>query len=241
MQLQESVLPSKLKVWEALDLYRSFYRDPADPDQLMDALGLTGKRNEYFKRLSGGQKQRLSVALALIGRPKIAILDELTTGLDPQARRDTWELVEGVRDRGVTIILVTHYMDEAERLCDRIALLDSGKIVALDRPEGLSRRVRGGKRVRFVPSAPFEDGLLTGLPEVASLERQGEHVVVYGSGELVNAVVLTLAGRGVTARDVELGAPSLEDAFVELTGRKLREEDEQGDRGDRREAKRERR
>jgi ABC-2 type transport system ATP-binding protein len=115
VQLQESVLPAKLKVWEALDLYRSFYRDPADPEQLMEALGLSAKRNVYFKKLSGGQKQRLSVALALVGRPKIAVLDELTTGLDPRARLDTWELIETVRDRGVTIVLVTHFMDEAER------------------------------------------------------------------------------------------------------------------------------
>jgi ABC-2 type transport system ATP-binding protein len=230
VQLQQSVLPAKLKVQEALDLYRSFYRVPADPEQLMEALGLTGKRNDYFKKLSGGQKQRLSVALALVGRPKIALLDELTTGLDPQARRDTWELIEGIRDRGVTILLVTHHMDEAQRLCDRVALLDSGRIVALDSPEGLSQRARGGKRVRFLPSCPFDDGLLIGLSEVWSLEHQGDWVVVYGGGELVNAVILTLAHAGITARSVELEAPSLEDAFVELTGRRLQEEDGRGKR-----------
>jgi ABC-2 type transport system ATP-binding protein len=223
VQLQESALPAKLKVREALDLYRSFYRDPADSGQLLEVLGLSAKRGAYFKKLSGGQKQRLSIALALIGRPKVAVLDELTTGLDPQARRDTWELIEGVRDRGVTIVLVTHHMDEAERLCDRVALFDSGKIVAIDSPEGLASRVRGGKRVRFVPSAPFEDRLLTSIPEVRSLEHQGERVVVYGSGELVNAIILALARVGVTAEGVELEAPSLEDAFVELTGRRLHE------------------
>lgn len=225
VQLQESVLPAKLKVWEVLDLYRSFYRDPDDPEQLMEALGLSAKRNAYFKKLSGGQKQRLSVALALVGRPKIAVLDELTTGLDPQARRDTWELIETVRDRGVTIILVTHFMDEAERLCNRVAVVDRGKIIALDTPEGLSGRVRGGKRVRFRPSGPFDDGLLTGLPEVQSLEHQGERVVAYGSGELVNAVILALAQAGITAQDVALEAPSLEDAFVDLTGRRMHEAD----------------
>ncbi len=206
-----------------LELYRSFYRDPDDPEQLIEALGLSAKRNTYFKKLSGGQKQRLSVALALVGRPKIAVLDELTTGLDPQARRDTWELIETVRDRGVTIILVTHFMDEAERLCNRVAVVDRGKIIALDTPEGLSRRVLGGKRVRFRPSGPFDDGLLTVLPEVRSLERQGDHVVVYGSGELVNAIILTLAQAGITAQDVALEAPSLEDAFVDLTGRRMQE------------------
>lgn len=230
VQLQESVLPAKLRVWEVLDLYRAFYRDPADPEQLMDALGLTAKRNEYFKKLSGGQKQRLSVALALIGRPQIAVLDELTTGLDPQARRDTWDLIEGVRNRGVTIILVTHFMDEAERLCNRIAVIDAGKIVAIDSPEGLGGRVRGGKRVRFTPSAGFDDRLLTDLPDVRTLEHQGERIVVYGSGELVNAVILTLAREGVTAEDVELETPSLDDAFVELTGRRLHNEHEEARR-----------
>ena len=156
--------------------------------------------------------------MALVGEPRVAVLDELTTGLDPQARRDTWELIERVRGRGVTIILVTHFMDEAQRLCDRVALVDHGKIVALDTPEGLAERVRGGQLVRFTPSAPFDDGLLTVLPEVRSLEHQGERMAVYGSGDLVNAVILTLAAAGVTALNVELGAPSLEDAFVDLVG-----------------------
>ena len=232
VQLQESVLPSKIKVGEALDLYYSFYRRAADPDRLLDLLGLSAKRDAYFKNLSGGQKQRLSIALALVGDPKVAVLDELTTGLDPQARRDTWELIEGVRDRGVTIILVTHFMDEAERLCDRVALVDRGKIVALDSPDGLARRVHSGTLVRFTPSAPFDDRLLTDLPEVQGIERQGERVVVHGSGDLVNAVILALAAAGVTAQKVELGAPSLEDAFVSLTGRGLHDgngEDEAGE------------
>lgn len=128
VQLQASVLQARLRVGEILDLYRSFYSKPADVEELVAALGLAEKRKDYYKSLSGGQKQRLSIALALIGRPKIAVLDEMTTGLDPQARRDTWELIEGVRDRGVTIVLVTHYMDEAERLCDRVALIDRGQI-----------------------------------------------------------------------------------------------------------------
>jgi ABC-2 type transport system ATP-binding protein len=223
VQLQECALPAKLRAREALDLYGSFYRRPADADQLLEVLGLTAKRHDYFKKLSGGQKQRLSIAMALIGQPKIAVLDELTTGLDPQARRDTWELIERVRDRGVTIVLVTHYMDEAERLCDRVALIESGRILAIDSPAGLAESACGGKRVRFVPSIPFEDRLLTDLPEVRGLERQGEHVVVRGAGELVNAVILTLDRAGVAAKDVELEAPSLEDAFVELTGRGLQQ------------------
>ncbi len=225
-QLQTSALQPKLRVAEILDLYRSFYHDQADVGELLDALGLREKRSAYYKSLSGGQKQRLSLALALVGRPKIAILDEMTTGLDPQARRDTWDLIESVRDRGVTVVLVTHYMDEAERLCDRVALVDEGRIVALDTPTALAEQAGGGKRVRFVPSGPFDDRLLTELPEVISLGRQGHHVLVNGAGDLVNTVILTLAGAGVTANDVEVQSATLEDAFVKLTGRHLHEGDE---------------
>jgi ABC-2 type transport system ATP-binding protein len=217
-------MPAKLKVGEILDMYRSFYRDPADVRELIEVLGLAGKRNDYYRSLSGGQRQRLSVALALVGQPRIAVLDEMTTGLDPQARRDAWELIEGIRNRGVTILLVTHFMEEAERLCDRVALIDKGRIVALDTPAGLATRARGGKSVRFLPSAPFDDRLLTGLPEVTRVEHEGQHVVVTGTGELVNVVLLTLASAGVTAHDVQLDSSNLEDAFVKLTGRHLSKE-----------------
>ena len=223
-QLQESALPAKLRVGEILDLYRSFYSEPADAGELIDVLGLAGKRKDYYRSLSGGQRQRLSIALALIGRPKIAILDEMTAGLDPQARRDTWDLIAGVRNRGVTILLVTHFMEEAERLCDRVALIDAGHLAALDSPAGLAARASGGKSVRFVPSAPFDDRLLTELAEVRAVTRSGPHVVVTGTGELVNAVILTLAAAGVTARDVQLDSSTLEDAFVKLTGRHRQEE-----------------
>jgi len=223
-QLQASALPGQLKVSEILDLYHSFYPDAADLGEIMDSLGLAEKRNTYYRSLSGGLKQRLSIALALIGNPKVAVLDEMTTGLDPQARRDTWQLIEQVRDRDVTIILVTHYMDEAERLCDRIALLDRGRIVAIDTPEGLAGRAGVDKRVRFAPSKSFDDRLLTGLPEVSKVERDGGHVIVTGSGDLANAVILTLAAAGVTAGGLHLDTASLEDAFVALTGRHLHDE-----------------
>jgi len=219
VQLQTSALPPKLRVGEILTMYRSFYQEPDDVSDLLEVLGLADKRKDYYKSLSGGQRQRLSVALALIGRPKIAMLDEMTTGLDPQARRDAWGLIEGVRARGVTIVLVTHFMEEAERLCDRVALIDSGRVAALDTPAGLAARAAGGKGVRFTPSAPFDDGVLLGLPEVSRVERTGPHVLVTGTGELVNAVILTLHGVGVTARDVQLDSSNLEDAFVKLTGK----------------------
>jgi ABC-2 type transport system ATP-binding protein len=224
VQLQASALPGHLKVGEILDLFHSFYQRPADLDELTDALELAGKTDEYYKSLSGGLKQRLSVALALIGNPKVAVLDEMTTGLDPQARRDTWQLIEQVRDRGVTIILVTHYMDEAERLCDRVALVDRGRIVAIDTPEGLADRAGVAKRVRFVPSGPFDDRLLSRLSGVRSVEREGEHVIVTGTGELANTVILTLAAAGVTASDLHLDSANLEDAFVAMTGRHLHDD-----------------
>jgi len=217
-QLQESAFPAKLRVGEIIEEFRSFYRHPADVTELVEALGLAEKRRAYYRSLSGGQRQRLSVALALIGGPKLAVLDEMTAGLDPQARRDAWELIEGVRDRGVTIVLVTHFMEEAERLCDRVALIDHGHIVALDTPANLTALARGGKTVRFLPSAPFDDRLLTELAEVTQVEHEGQHVVVTGSGELVNAVILALHTADVQARDVQLDASSLEDAFVRLTG-----------------------
>jgi ABC-2 type transport system ATP-binding protein len=224
VQLQAGALPAKLRVGEILREYRSFYRDPADVGELLDVLGLAAKCGDYYRSLSGGQRQRLSVALALIGRPKIAVLDEMTTGLDPQARRDTWELIEHIRDRGVTIVLVTHFMEEAERLCDRVALIDHGRVVALDTPARLAAQARGGKSVRFLPSAPFDDRLLTELPEISRVDREGQHVMVTGTGELVNSVILALYAAGVTARDVQLDSSNLEDAFVKLTGKNLNKE-----------------
>jgi ABC-2 type transport system ATP-binding protein len=220
-QLQESSLPDKIRVEEALDLYASFYPAPADPARLIDMLGLGPKRKSQFSQLSGGQRQRLSIALALVGNPKVAILDELTTGLDPQARRDTWDLVEEVRDSGVTVILVTHFMDEAERLCDRLALIDSGKVVAIDTPAGLAERAGEEQRVRFRPSAPLDDRLLLDLPEVTGVERTGSQIVVTGRGNLLHAVTSVLARNHIVAADLRVDQTSLDDAFVALTGRTL--------------------
>lgn len=228
VQMQSGQLPARLRVREILDLYRSFYRDPADADELLAVIGLADKRDAFYKSLSGGQKQRLSIALALIGQPKVAVLDEMTTGLDPRARRAIWDFIEKVRDRGTTILLVTHFMDEAQRLCDRVALIDQGQLVAIGTPVELAEEAGGGKRVRFVPDRPFDDALLTSQPEVRGVDRQGKHVVVSGSGQLVNAVILTLAGSGVAADDVELETATLEDAFLQLTGRRLHEGDDPG-------------
>src|SRR6516225_2814289 len=220
VQLQDSQLPDRLRVAEALELYSSFYRAPADWRALMDALGLAGQSKTRFGQLSGGQKQRLSIALALVGSPQVAVLDELTTGLDPQARRDTWALIEGVRASGVTILLVTHFMEEAERLCDRVALIDAGKIVAMDTPSALAAGIAGaGTRIRFRPSPQIDDGLLTGLPEVTSVTRRGDMVEVTGIGNVVAAVTSVLARNQIVAEQLRVDQASLEDAFVALTGR----------------------
>jgi ABC-2 type transport system ATP-binding protein len=220
-QLQESELPDKIKVREAMELYSSFYQEPADWRELIETLRLTDKVDSQFRRLSGGQKQRLSIALALVGNPRVAVLDELTTGLDPQARRDAWDLIEAIRDRGVTIVLVTHFMEEAERLCDRLALIDAGKLVALDTPAGLVAKVDDQQRVRFRPSAPIDHALLTALPEVVSVERAGSQLVVTGTGNLLLAVTSELARNQVVAGDLRVEQTSLDDAFVALTGRSI--------------------
>jgi ABC-2 type transport system ATP-binding protein len=219
VQLQDSHLPDRLRVGEALELYSSFYRDPADWRALMDTLGLAGKAKTRYGKLSGGQKQRLSIALALVGNPRVTVLDELTTGLDPQARRDTWALIESVRDRGVTIVLVTHFMEEAERLCDRIALIDVGRVVAVDTPAALADRVGAGQRIQFRPSAPLDDALLTALPEVSSVDRRNGVVVVTGDRNALTAVMSLLARHGIVADHLRVERAGLEDAFVALTGR----------------------
>ena len=217
VQLQQSALPAKLKVEEALRLYASFHEAPADPEALIEELGLDGSRAVPYAKLSGGQQQRLSIALALIGDPEVAILDELTTGLDPQARRDTWALIERIRDRGVTVLLVTHFMDEAERLADRVALIDGGRLVALDTPAALAARAGDAQRIRFRPAAPFDLHILDALPEVSAVTRDGTLIEVAGSGELLTGVIGTLARHGVTAQELRYDRAGLEDAFVALT------------------------
>jgi ABC-2 type transport system ATP-binding protein len=216
VQLQEGTLRPQLTVAETISLFASFYPQPADTGELIEMLGLGAKRNAYYRRLSGGQKQRLSIALALVGNPQIAILDELTTGLDPQARRETWRLIETVRDRGITILLVTHFMDEAERLCNRVAVIDSGRVVALDTPAGLAEREGGGNHMCFRPSKPFDDRVLTGLAEVDRVEHEGPRMVASGTGELFNAVIHALNAVGVEALEVQLESATLEDAFLRL-------------------------
>jgi ABC-2 type transport system ATP-binding protein len=220
VQLQSSELPDKIKAREALELYASFYPEPRDPAELLAELGLTKVQDTAFAKLSGGQKQRLSIALALVGNPKVAILDELTTGLDPQARRDTWELVRKIRDTGVTIILVTHFMEEAEHLCDRIAIIDGGRVVALDTPAGLVEAARSEQRITFRLPAPLTDEtVLTSLPAVKTVTVDNDRFVVTGNDDLLVAVVTELAARGLAPIDLHTEQTTLDDAFLLLAGK----------------------
>ncbi|MFF0744065.1 ABC transporter ATP-binding protein [Streptomyces sp. NPDC004111] len=216
-QLQESELQPKILVREALELYAAFYPNPADWRPLAERLGLAAKLTTRFGKLSGGQKQRLSIALALIGNPKVVVLDELTTGLDPRARRDTWQLIEDVRAQGVTVLLVTHFMEEAQRLCDRIAVIDKGRVAALDTPAGLIGRSASSTVITFTPSAPLGPEDLAALPEAASVDRKGEQLTITGTDATVNAVITLLARRRITARQLRVTDATLDDAFLDLT------------------------
>jgi ABC-2 type transport system ATP-binding protein len=222
-QLQESELQAKLTVREALELYASFYPDSLDWAPLAERLGLGEKLSARFGKLSGGQKQRLFIALALIGNPRIVVLDELTTGLDPRARRDTWELIEDVRAGGVTVLLVTHFMEEAQRLCDRIAVIDKGRVAALDSPAGLIRRSAGATVISFTPSAPVDDRDLNALPELASVEHRDGRITLAGTDETVNAVITLLARHRITAHQLRVVDATLDDAFLDLTDDRTKE------------------
>ncbi|MFJ9544038.1 ATP-binding cassette domain-containing protein [Streptomyces sp. NPDC101225] len=216
-QLQQSELQAKLTVREALELYASFHPGPLDWAPLAERLGLTARLTTRFAQLSGGQKQRLFIALALIGNPRVVVLDELTTGLDPRARRNTWQLIEDVRAGGVTVLLVTHFMEEAQRLCDRIAVIDRGRVAALDTPSGLIRRSAGSTVISFTPSAPLDERDLNALPELASVEHRDGRITLTGTDETVNAVITLLARHRVTAHQLRVVDATLDDAFLDLT------------------------
>ncbi len=227
MQLQQSNLPDRMKVWEALDLYASFYPRAANWQEMLVQLGLEEKRNTPFSKLSGGQKQRLFVALALLPDPQLVFLDELTTGLDPQARHVIWDLVREVRSKGKTILLTTHFMEEAERLCDRVAILDHGRIVALDTPAALIQSLKLEERVAFSVDGILPPTFQKTLSSSARVDVQGDRVVVNGKhGQkvpLVSEVVRLLTEQGIQFRDLRTEQPNLEDVFLKFTGREMRE------------------
>ena len=218
-QLQESHLPERMRVWEVLHLFAAAAPHPVDYNVLLDEWGLTEKRKAAFGNLSGGQRQRLLVALALVSEPEVVFLDEMTTGLDPAARRTSWELVERIRDRGTTVVLVTHFMDEADRLCDRVAVMDRGVIVALDTPARLIAASADVVRVTFTAEGDF--GWLTALDVVHSVVRHGAWVEARGEGPVINHVAAALLERGLAPLDLQTERPTLEETFLKLTGHGL--------------------
>jgi len=224
VQLQAATLPDRMKVWEAVDLFRSFYRRQADAESLLKQMGLEEKRRATFDKLSGGQKQRLLIILALINDPELLFLDELTTGLDPQARRAMWDLVREIRNKGKTIFLTTHYMEEAERLCDRVAIMDQGQIVALDSPENLVRSLGAETRLILSVDENLDEKKILAVPGVTRVEKAGERLIVYGKGErLVGSVVSWFEEQHFRFRDLRTEQPCLEDVFLALTGREMRD------------------
>jgi ABC-2 type transport system ATP-binding protein len=249
-QLQESHLPDRMRVWEALDLFAAAAPRPVDWTEVLEAWGLAPKRDAAFASLSGGQRQRLLVALALVTDPDVVFLDEMTTGLDPAARHVSWGLIEAIRERGTTVILVTHFMDEAERLCDRVAVMDGGRIVAMDTPSALIEATAGAVRVKFTsapgegsaseavagpgaavagdveadpsePDGPGDHLWLLGVPHVHAVERRGRTVEVTGDGPVLAHVAAALLARGLEPSDLRVERPTLEETFLKLTGHGL--------------------
>lgn len=218
-QLQESELQAKLTVREALELYASFYRAPADWRPLAARLDLEDRLGVRFGQLSGGQKQRLFIALALVGNPRAVVLDELTTGLDPRSRRDTWEFVEEIRASGVAVVLVTHLMEEAQRLCDRVAVIDGGRIAALGTPAELISGTADPTVISFTPSQPLDVRELEALPGARTVREKHGRFVVNGTDETVEALLSTLARQRVTAGQLRIEDASLDDAYLDLTAR----------------------
>ena len=224
VQLQSSALHARIKVREAMAMYGAFYPKSVDPEPLLQRLGIAEKKNAAFAKLSGGQKQRLSIAIAMIHDPEIVFFDELTTGLDPQARHSMWDFIRDIRDGGKTVVLTTHFMEEAERLCDRVAVLDHGRILALDTPADLRRSLAAEHRVAFTPSSPLDPAAVLALPHVTRVERQGEQWVVYGtSDDVVVAVVTHLCANRIKFRELRTEQANLEDVFLALTGQEMRD------------------
>ena len=224
VQLQEAQLQKRLKVREAVQLWASLYPAAVDTDRLLAQLGLAEKRNAWFMTLSGGQKQRLFVALALINDPEVVFLDELTTGLDPQARHAIWELVRGIRQRGKTVFLTTHLMEEAERLCDRVAIMEHGRIIDVDTPRRLVSRHCPERTVVLATEDPHAERRFRAIPGVDSVAVQdGWFTIRSGADDVVTAVIHALSEHRIRVTDFRTVLPTLEDVFLRLTGRSIRD------------------
>jgi ABC-2 type transport system ATP-binding protein len=224
-QLQQAQLQKRIKVWEAMHLWAALYRrKSSEGDRLLEQLGLADKRGAWFMTLSGGQKQRLFIALALVNDPEVVFLDELTTGLDPQARRTIWDLVRDIRRRGKTVFLTTHLMEEAERLCDRVAIIDQGRIIDMDTPEGLVRRHCPERSVVLKTEDTGAGDRFRGVPGVTSVAATNGRLTIHGTGEdLVMEVIRCLSEERIRVTDFRTVLPTLEDVFLRLTGHSIRD------------------
>ena len=225
VQLQQAQLQKRIKVWEAVDLWASLYqKKKIDGERLLEQLGLTDKRNAWFMTLSGGQKQRLFIALALINDPEVVFLDELTTGLDPQSRRAIWDLVRGIRERGKTVFLTTHLMEEAERLCGRVAIIEHGRIIDIDTPGSLVNRHCPERTVVLATQDANAVQRFRAIPGVEAVTCNDSQFTIRGRGDdLVTEVIHCLSENQIRVTDFRTVLPNLEDVFLKLTGRSFRD------------------
>ncbi len=224
VQLQQAQLQKRIKVWEAVDLWANLYTKAVNGDRLLEQLGLANKRNAWFMTLSGGQKQRLFIALALINDPEVVFLDELTTGLDPQSRRAIWDLIRGMRERGKTVLITTHLMEEAERLCDRVAIIEHGKIIDIGTPEELVGRHCPTRTVVLATDNALAEEFLHTIPSVETVTRQDSRFTIQGRGDdFITEVIQCLSENRVRVTDFRTVLPNLEDVFLKLTGHSIRD------------------
>ncbi len=225
VQLQTAALPPKITVNEAMALFASLYSDPADTGQLLNELGIAAKGRSYVDKLSGGQRQRVFIALALVGKPDVVFLDELTTALDPQARLAMWDVVRSIRQGGATVVMTTHYMEEAEALCDRVAVIDAGRLIALDTVPGLIASVTKGTKVQLRTSRQLGSGILDKIDGISDVTIAGTSVSMLWSGTgIPHAAIAAIEAAGLTVSNIRTSSPGLEDVFLALTGRDMRQE-----------------
>ena len=223
--LQATSLPDKMRVMEALRLFASFYRRRRDPEELLKRFGLEEKRNTFYSQLSGGQKQRLALVMALVNDPKVLFFDEPTAGLDPQVRREIYDIIEELRREKKTILMTTHYIEEAERLCDRVAIVDHGKVIALGTPRELKAHSGGTTRIEVRLSRPDSDGAMKSLDGVTDARQVDGTYVIHSRRppQTIVSLVKHLEAEGNELISLEIATPSLEDVFIEMTGRRMRD------------------
>lgn len=219
IQLQEASLPKRIKVKEAISLFSSFYPKPLNYEEILEKMELKDKVNCFYNELSGGQKNKLLFAIALLGNPDILFLDEITLGFDPSARRSVWKLIKEMRSLGKTIFLTTHYMDEAQDLCDRVSIIDKGKIIALDTPQNLISTLNTENKIIFNTDKTFELEIFKDIKSVSRIETNNNEVIIYSKTQSLNDIVNTASQNNITLQNLRVKGPTLEDVYLTLTGK----------------------